>query len=88
MTTKRDFYDVLGINRNASDEEVKKAYRKLAFEHHPDRDKSEGADASSNPIVILGKIFCPSQRFRRGTLVQMTPISPFVRNLHQGSWKS
>jgi len=50
MTTKRDFYDVLGINRNASDEEVKKAYRKLAFEHHPDRDKSEGADARFKEI--------------------------------------
>ena len=36
-TTKRDYYDVLGLNRDASDEDIKKAYRKLAMKYHPDR---------------------------------------------------
>ena len=38
---KRDYYDVLGVNRDADDETVKKAYRRLAMKHHPDRNTGD-----------------------------------------------
>lgn len=50
MTTKRDYYDILGISKTASAAETKKAYRKLALEHHPDRNKSAGANEKFKEI--------------------------------------
>jgi len=50
MPTKRDYYDILGVEKKTSASEMKKAYRKLALEYHPDRNKSKEAEEKFKEI--------------------------------------
>lgn len=50
MATKRDYYDVLGVPKSASQDEIKRAFRKLAMQFHPDRNKAPDAEAKFKEI--------------------------------------
>src|SRR4051812_5108103 len=50
MTTNRDYYEVLGISRAASPEEIKQAFRKLARQYHPDVSKEDNAEEQFKEI--------------------------------------
>ncbi|RIX54109.1 molecular chaperone DnaJ [Paenibacillus nanensis] len=50
MANKRDYYEVLGVGKDASAEDIKKAYRKLARQYHPDVNKAEDAEAKFKEV--------------------------------------
>jgi molecular chaperone DnaJ len=62
MATQRDFYDVLGIARGASKDEIKKAYRKLARQYHPDVNKNDGAEEKFKEVQRAYEVLSDEKR--------------------------
>ncbi len=51
MRMGKDYYKILGLSRSATDDDVKKAYRKMALRFHPDKNKSAGAEEKFKEIA-------------------------------------
>ncbi len=61
-TSKRDYYEVIGVGRDASDEEIKRAFRKLALEYHPDRNRKVGAEERFKEINEAYQVLSDSKK--------------------------
>lgn len=64
VNQKRDYYEVLGVSRGATDQEVKSAYRRLALQHHPDRnpDNKEAAEERFKEITEAYSVLADSDK--------------------------
>ncbi len=63
MPVKKDYYEILGVSRDASEEVIRKCYRKLAFKYHPDYNHDGGADEKFKEINEAYEVLCdPDKR--------------------------
>jgi len=62
MTQKRDYYEVLGVEKNASKDQIKDAYRKLAMQYHPDRNREAGAEEKFKEISEAYAVLSDEQK--------------------------
>lgn len=58
----KDYYEVLGLSKNASADEIKKAYRNLALQYHPDRNKTKEAEAKFKEVTKAYEVLSDSQK--------------------------
>ncbi len=59
---KRDYYEVLGVSRTATEQEIKSAYRKLALQYHPDRNPEPGAEEKFKEATEAYSVLCDSAK--------------------------
>ena len=59
---KRDYYEVLGLSKGASDDEIKRAYRKMAKKYHPDINKEPDAEAKFKEINEAYEVLSDPQK--------------------------
>lgn len=62
MADNKDYYQVLGVAKTASSDEIKRAYRKLALQYHPDRNKSKEAEAKFKEITKAYEVLSDQQK--------------------------
>ena len=65
MAIKQDYYEALGVPRNASDEEIKRAFRKLAKMYHPDRNREPGAEEKFKEINEAHQVLSDHEKRNR-----------------------
>ena len=59
---KKDYYQILGVSKTASEAEIKKAYRKLALQYHPDRNKGKEAEEKFKEVNQAYEVLSDAQK--------------------------
>lgn len=80
MAMKQDYYDILGVSRDARPEEIKRAFRRLAMQYHPDRNREDGAEERFKAINEAYEVLSdPDRRAAYDRFGHAGAESPFAR---------
>ena len=89
MTQKKDYYEILGVSRNATKQEIRKAYRRLAAKYHPDKNKSADAEQKFKEITEAYEVLSDDQKRKMyDTYGTVGDFSGFGSNFGQDFWQN
>ena len=85
----RDYYEVLGVSRSASDREIKRSFRKLALKYHPDKNQAAGAEEKFREIADAYAVLSdPEKRKQYDTYGSEDPSRSNVRSYERGFYRT
>ncbi|XP_028391889.1 uncharacterized protein LOC114516560 [Dendronephthya gigantea] len=82
MSARKDYYNILGISREASQDEIKRAYRKLALKYHPDKNKRPDATKKFQDLSEAFSVLSDPAKRRRYDLGRQGSRNPFSTDSH------
>lgn len=85
MKTCKDYYEILGVQKGATEVEIKKQYRKLALQYHPDKNKSPGAGEAFKAIGTAFAILSDPEKRRRYDMVGIESSRSTTTSRHRSS---
>ena len=85
ILAQKSYYDMLGIQKDASDDDIKRAYRKLSLKVHPDKNKARKADEAFKCEALLGHAHCSAPNHQQDAQIRGATVGAVKACIRQGN---
>ena len=76
--SRKDYYNILGVDKKSSKDDIKKAYRKLSMQYHPDRNSEPGAEEKFKAVAEAYEVLSDDQKRQKYDNPQSQQGNPFM----------